>query len=79
MKPDVINIDQEILGVTPVFSSTRVPVETLFVHLEKGIPLEEFLDDFPTVTRDQATEVLTIASKIVSSRNFKKIYENIVG
>jgi uncharacterized protein (DUF433 family) len=79
MKVDVINIDQEILGGTPVFSGTRVPVETLFVHLEKGIPLEEFLDDFPTVTREQAIEVLEIASKIVSSKNFKKIYENIVG
>jgi uncharacterized protein (DUF433 family) len=53
MKVDVINIDQEILGGTPVLSGTRLPVETLFVHLEKGIPLDEFLDDFSTVTGEQ--------------------------
>lgn len=79
MKIDVINIDPEILGGTPVFSGTRVPVETLFVHLEKGIPLEEFLEDFPTVTREQAIKVLEIAGKVVSSQHFKKMYENIVG
>lgn len=79
MKIDVINIDKEILGGTPVFKGTRVPVETLFMHLEKGIPLEEFLEDFPTVTREQAIEVLDIAGKVVSSKNFKQIYENIIG
>ncbi len=79
MKIDVINIDKEILGGTPVFSGTRVPIETLFMHLEKGIPLEEFLEDFPTVTHEQAIEVLYIAGKVVSSKNFKQIYENIVG
>lgn len=47
MKTDVINIDPDILGGTPVFSGTRVPVESLFDHLESGISLEEFLDDFP--------------------------------
>lgn len=78
MKIDVINIDKEILGGTPVFSGTRVPVETLFMHLEKGIPLEEFLEDFPTVTREQAIEVLDVAGKVVSSKNFKQMYENIV-
>ncbi len=79
MRIDVINIDNEILGGTPVFRGTRVPIETLFVHLEKGIPLEEFLEDFPTVTREQAVEILDIAGKVVSSKNFKQIYENIVG
>ncbi|MDO1445961.1 DUF433 domain-containing protein [Rhodocytophaga aerolata] len=79
MKIDVITVDKEILGGTPVFSGTRVPVETLFMHLEKGISLKEFLEDFPTVTREQAVEILDIAGKVVSSKNFKQIYENTVG
>lgn len=39
-------IDPEILGGTPVFAGTRVPIESLFDHLEAGVPLDEFLDDF---------------------------------
>jgi uncharacterized protein (DUF433 family) len=50
-------------------------VETLFLHLEKGIPLDEFLQDFPTVTKDQAIAVIEIASKILTSSNIEKIYE----
>jgi uncharacterized protein (DUF433 family) len=72
---DYINIDKEILGGNPVFKGTRVPVETLFLHLEKGIPLDEFLQDFPTVSRAQAIAVIEIASKILTSKNIEKIYE----
>ncbi|MEO5601609.1 MAG: DUF433 domain-containing protein [Cyclobacteriaceae bacterium] len=72
---DYINIDNEILGGNPVFKGTRVPVETLFLHLEKGISLEEFLQDFTTVTKDQAIAVIEIASKILASMNIEKIYE----
>jgi len=43
---DYLNIDKEILSGNPVFKGTRVPVETLFFHLEKGISLDEFLSDF---------------------------------
>ena len=63
MSFDVINIDQEILGGTPVFRGTRVPIESLFAHLEKGISIDEFLEDFPTVTREQVVRVLEIAEK----------------
>jgi len=72
---DIINIDKEILGGKPVFRGTRVPVETLFSHLEIGIPLDEFLDDFPSVSREQAVAILEIAEKIVTSKNFEKLYE----
>ena len=65
---DYINIDKEILGGKPVFKGTRVPVETLFLHLEKGIPLDEFLQDFPTVTKVQAIAVIEMASKLLTSR-----------
>lgn len=75
METDVINIDPEILNGTPVFSGTRVPVETLFDHLESGISLNDFLNDFPSVTHEQAVQVLELAGKVVSAANFKKIYE----
>lgn len=72
---DYINIDQEILGGQPVFKGTRVPIETLFLHLEKGVSLDEFLDDFPTVSKEQAVSVLGIAEKIMTSKNIEKLYE----
>lgn len=53
-----ILIDPEVLGGTPVFEGTRVPVQTLFDHLEAGDSLDVFLDDFPTVSRAMAVEVL---------------------
>ncbi len=72
---EYITIDPEILGGQPVFKGTRVPVETLFMHLEEGIPLSEFLDDFPSVTKEQAVAVLTIAEKLVTSKNIEHLYE----
>jgi len=54
---DLITIDPEILGGTPVFKGTRVPIKTLFEYLENDYSLEEFLECFPSVTRDLAREV----------------------
>jgi uncharacterized protein (DUF433 family) len=72
---DLIAIDPEILGGQTVFKGTRVPVETLFDHLEAGVSLEEFLEDFPTVTREQAISILEIANKLLTSKNIAKLYE----
>jgi len=58
MNKSLITIDPEILSGTPVFAGTRVPVRTLFQHLEAGDPLEVFLEDFPSVSRELAIEVL---------------------
>jgi uncharacterized protein (DUF433 family) len=58
MKSNVYHSDPEILGGTVVFVGTRVPVRSLFDHLEENITLEAFLDDFPTVTREQCLAVL---------------------
>lgn len=55
--PRVIS-DPEILGGTPVFVGTRVPVRILFEHLEAGDSLEIFLEDFPSVSRELAVQVL---------------------
>jgi uncharacterized protein (DUF433 family) len=55
---DLITIDSDILGGVPVFKGTRVPVKTLFEYLENDYSLEEFLECFPSVTRDLACQVL---------------------
>ncbi|MGZ5243417.1 MAG: DUF433 domain-containing protein [Bacteroidia bacterium] len=60
---NIINIDPEILSGQAVFKGTRVPIETLFMHLEQGISLNEFLEDFPTVTREQAVALLEISKE----------------
>jgi uncharacterized protein (DUF433 family) len=77
MQTDVINIDPEILGGTPVFRGTRVPIESLFDYLEGGDTLDEFLDQFPTVKRDQAIAVLEIAERLLTSQNLERIYETV--
>ena len=59
----MIHSHPEIMGGTPVFVGTRVPVETLLDYLEAGQPLSEFLEDFPTVTREQAIAALQQARK----------------
>ena len=55
---DYIATDPEILGGEPVFRGTRVPVASLFEHLESDCPLDEFLENFPTVSREAAVAVL---------------------
>ena len=54
----LITVNPNILGGTPVFKGTRVPVRTLFEYLERGYSLEEFLECFPSVTKDMARRVL---------------------
>ena len=54
----VVESSPDILGGTPVFQGTRVPVTTLFDYLAAGDPLERFLDHFPTVKREQAVALL---------------------
>jgi uncharacterized protein (DUF433 family) len=58
MSSRYITIDPEIHSATPLFAGTRVPIKTLFDHLEAGDPLEVFLDDFPSVSRELAVAVL---------------------
>ncbi len=61
----VIHSDPEIMGGTPVFVGTRVPVKILLDYLAAGDPLEEFLDDFPTVSPEMVTATLGLASKLL--------------
>jgi len=57
-----ITVDPDIVSGTPVFSGTRVPVDALITNLEAGLTLDEFLDNFPSVTREQALQVLEFSS-----------------
>ena len=59
----LITSDPNRLGGTPVFAGTRVPVNTLIEYLEAGHPLDQFLDDYPSVTREHAIAVLELAKR----------------
>jgi uncharacterized protein (DUF433 family) len=74
---EIITVDKDILSGQPVFTGTRVPVESLFDHLEAGVPLDEFLDDFPTVSREQAIALLDIANKLLTSKNVAELYASL--
>lgn len=74
---ELITIDTEILGGQPVFKGTRVPVESLLDHLEAGVSLDEFLDDFPTVSKEQAIALLDIANKLITSKNVAELYATV--
>ena len=71
----VINIDSEILGGTPVFLGTRVPVKNLFDYLEEGETMEEFLEDFPSVKKEQVIRVFEISRGLIE-RSSQLLYEN---
>lgn len=62
----IVHSDPEILGGTPVFVGTRVPVKNLFDYLEAGDSLEVFLDEFPSVTREQAVSALELAREVLT-------------
>lgn len=74
MKYGAINIDPETMGGTPVFIGSRVPIQTLFDYIEGGDGLNEFLNDYPTISKDLAIEVLQMAKKSLTSE--KMLHEN---
>ena len=72
---DIILIDPEIQHGKPVFKNTRVPVQSLFWHLEQGISLNDFLEDFPGVKKEYAEIVLEWAANQFNNQDWKKINE----
>lgn len=74
---DLITSNNEILGGQTVFKGTRVPVESLFDHLEAGISLDAFLDDFPTVSKEQAIALLDWANKLLNTKNLDQLYADV--
>ena len=65
---EVIVKDPDVLGGTPVFRGTRVPFQALLDYLEGGQALDEFIDDFPTVTREAAISALELASSVLAGQ-----------
>jgi uncharacterized protein (DUF433 family) len=64
----IVHSDPEILGGAPVFVGTRVPLRNLIDYLEGGYSLDEFLDDFPSVSREQAVAALEAAHEALTAR-----------
>ena len=64
----LVQSDPEVLGGTPVFAGTRVPVKNLLDYLAAGDSLDRFLDHFPSVTREQAVAALEVARDLLTSR-----------
>lgn len=69
-----ITIDPEIMSGTPVFTGTRVPIQNLFDYIEGGDDLSEFLDDFPSVSKEAAIALLEMAKKSLTTE--KMLHEN---
>jgi uncharacterized protein (DUF433 family) len=70
-----VSIDPEVMSGTPVFVGTRVPIQNLFDYIEGGDNLSEFLDDFPSVTREAVISVLEMAKKaLTSEKQLKRIF-----
>ena len=64
----VVRCDPDVLGGTPVFAGTRVPVKNLLDYLAGGDNLERFIDHFPSVTREQAVAALELSKDLLTSR-----------
>ena len=67
MEQRIINIDPEILGGTPVFYGTRVPIKNLFDYLETGDSIDTFLEDFEGVQKEQVIKVLEMSQKLIET------------
>ena len=65
-KPDIVTVNPNILGGTPVFAGTRVPIQSLFDFIESGETIDEFLENFPTVRREQVIALLETAREQIS-------------
>ena len=75
MAQSLITRNANILGGIPVFTGTRVPIKTLFDYLKANHPLDDFLDDFPTVARGQAQQVIEIVQQQLEEPNYEVVYE----
>lgn len=69
---EFVTVSKDVQFGKPVFKGTRVPVETLFFHLEKGVSINEFLEDFPGVSKEQAEAALESAAFLFHPSRAKK-------
>ena len=73
-----VNIDKEILGGTPVFRGTRVPVKNLFDYLETNASIDDFLQDFESVDRKQVVRILELSKNLIETSHLL-LYEDTIG
>jgi uncharacterized protein (DUF433 family) len=76
MNKKIINVDPDILSGAPVFHGTRVPVKNLFDYIETGETIDSFLNDFPSVSREQAIALLE-TSQILITKSYEILNETI--
>ncbi len=74
---DIITFNKEIQSGTPVFKGMRVPIQSLFWHLESGVTIDEFLEDFPSVTKKQIIQLLELSNKMVNTPQIIQLYETV--
>lgn len=79
MIPNLVVISPDIQSGTPVFAGTRVPVKNLFDYLKGGDTIDEFLNDFPSVSREQVIIMLSLAEKILTYSENETDENNIIG
>lgn len=72
---ELISSNSETLGGTPVFKGTRVPVTSLFAHLEQGYSVDGFIEEFPSVKKEQAHQLLEVLNRLFLSDNLDRLYE----
>ena len=72
---DLFSVNPAVLSGCPVFKGTRVPVESLIWHLEKGATVDEFVADFPSVRADQVKGVLDLLGGLLSAEKIRKLHE----
>jgi len=69
IEASVINRDPEIMGGTPVFMGTRVPIKNLLDYIQHGPTVDEFLDEFPTVEREQVLQLIALMRHLLLEEN----------
>ena len=75
---NLINVDPHILGGQPTFAGTDIPIKSLFDHLEAGKGLGQFTEEFPSVSKAHAAEILQVACKMMTSKNLVQLLEAVV-
>ena len=77
MELKYIDTDKDIMGGRPVFKGTRILVESLFWHLEAGTGINDFLEEFPSVQKEQVEGILRTAAKLFDTTPIFTVYENV--
>ena len=78
MHNKIINIDPEIMSGVPVFIGTRVPIKNLFDYIETGENIDRFVDDFPSVTKEQVLGILQLSENLLLNTSLSFLNESIV-